>query len=136
MSWGDTDKPQLRPALYGVFLLGVFCAPVQAAPEGDTAADIIQGCNQFIKFSRKGTPPRDGDKLRRLGECVGAVRSTLAFGVRDNDVCPPPQRKLIDAVTAFSAHILRHPYDLEENYVVVIRKALIAAWPCGSSRSL
>ncbi|WP_331295086.1 Rap1a/Tai family immunity protein [Methylobacterium hispanicum] len=136
MSRRNSSKTSLRPILGGIALLGILIVPVQAASEGEASADIIDGCNQFIKFSRKGTPPRDADKLRRLGECIGAVRTTLAFLVRDDAVCPPSHAKLVDAVNIFSLHVLRHPDGLRENYVVVIQRALVAAWPCRPSKSL
>ena len=136
MSKRTRHRTHLRSALIGVLLLAGLSATAQAAAEGDTSADIIQGCNQFIKFSRKGTTPRDPDRIRRIGECIGAVRATLAFGVKDDDVCPPPQAKLINAITIFSLPVLRHPEELSENYVVVIRRALVDAWPCTSARNL
>ncbi|MDQ0523223.1 Rap1a/Tai family immunity protein [Methylobacterium gregans] len=136
MSWCRLHARPLRAAFGGMLLLGMLSVPVQAAPEGETSADIIEGCNQFIKFSRKGTPPRDADKLRRVGECIGAVRTTLAFVVRDDAVCPPPHAKLVDAAIIFSLHILQHPEELRENYVVVIQSALVGAWPCRPSKSL
>ena len=136
MSWCRLHERTLRAAIGGILLLSMLSAPAQAAPEGDTSADIIEGCNQFIKFSRKGTPPRDADKLRRVGECIGAVRTTLAFVVRDDAVCPPPLAKLVDAASIFSLRVLQHPEELRENYVVVIQRALVGAWPCRPSKSL
>lgn len=136
MSWYQSHKTPLRSALGGMLLLVLLNAPAQAASEGDNLSDIIDGCNQFIKFSRKGTPPRDADKLRRLGECIGAVRTTLAFLVRDDQICPPPRAKLIDAVTILSLRALQNPAELADKYVVVIHSSLMAAWPCVSSRPL
>ena len=136
MSERPVHSSNLRSALSGALLLGAIITPAQAAFEGDTSADIIEGCNQFIKFSHKGVPPRDADKLRRIGECIGAVRTTLAFGVKNDEICPPSQAKLIDAVTIFSLHVLHRRQELTENYIVAIRRALIDAWPCTSVTEL
>lgn len=124
----------LRAVLNSMLLLCMLSAPIQAAPQGEATADIIEGCNQFIKFSRKGTPPRDADKLRRLGECIGAVRATLAFLVKDGTICPPSQAKLIDAVGLLSTRVLQYPDELKENYVLVIQRSFVAGWSCGSAK--
>lgn len=124
-------------ALFGRFatiplFLALLLYPAISAPTGDAVEDIIDGCNQFIKFSRKGRMRQDAVTMSRVGECLGAVRTMLATEVADGAICPAENTKLIDAVTAFSLYIIRHPGDLKVLYVVPMRQALRAAYPCGA----
>lgn len=104
------------------------------APIGEAAEDIIDGCNQFIKFARKGYSRQDPDTMRHLGECLGAVRTMLATEIAADTICPTENTKLIDAVTAFSLYLIQHPDDLKTVYVVPLRQALRAAYPCSAIR--
>lgn len=101
-----------------------------AQSDGSKTEDIIYGCNQFIKFARKGYSRQDTDTMRHLGECLGAVRTMLATEIAGDFICPPPELKLIDAVTAFSLYIIQHPSEMTALYVVPMRQAFRTAYPC------
>jgi hypothetical protein len=105
-----------------------------AAPSGEATEDIIDGCNQFIKFARKGYSRQDPDTMRHLGECLGAVRTMLATEIAADAICPTENTKLIDAVTAFSLYLIQHLSDLKTFYVLPLRQALRAAYPCSAIR--
>ena len=118
-----------------VLIVGtVLVCPAHSSPTGEAAEDIIDGCNQFIKFARKGRWRQDVDTMRRLGECLGAVRTMLATEIAADKICPTENVKLIDAVTAFSLYLIQHPADLKTVYVVPLRQALYAAYPCSAIR--
>ena len=105
-----------------------------SAPSGETTEDIIGGCNQLIKFARKGRWRQDPDSMRQLGECVGAVRTMLATEIADDIICPTENTKLIDAVIAFSLYVIQNPAYLKVVYVLPLRQALRAAYPCSTIR--
>ena len=72
--------------------------------------------------------------MRRLGECLGEVRTMLATEIAADAICPTENVKLIDAVTAFSLYLIQNPTDLKIVYVVPLRRALRAAYPCSAIR--
>jgi hypothetical protein len=109
-------------------------SPAQSSPTGEATEDIIGGCNQFIKLARKGRSRQDPDTMRQLGECVGAVRTMLATEIAGDTICPTENTKLIDAVTAFSLYIIQNPAEMKVVYVVPLRQALRAAYPCSTIR--
>lgn len=111
-----------------------FASPGLGSPAGDAAEDIIDGCNQFIKFARKGYSREDVDTMRHLGECMGAVRTMLATEIASDNICPAENVKLIDAVIAFSLYMIQHPKDLKTVYVVPMREAFRKAYPCSVIR--
>ena len=118
-----------RPA--AVFLLvASFAVPTHSSPTGEATEDIIGGCNQIIKFARKGRSRQDPESMRQQGECFGAVRTMLATEIAADAICPTENTKLIDAVTAFSLYVIQHPAELKTVYVVPLRNALRAAYPC------
>lgn len=108
----------------------VLVGPVRSSPGGEATEDIIDGCNQFIKFARKGRSRQDPDTMRRLGECIGAVRTMLATEIAADAICPTESIKLIDAVTVFSLYVIQNPAVSKTVYVVPLRQALRAAYPC------
>lgn len=109
-------------------------SPAHSSPTGEATEDIIDGCNQFIKFARKGYSRQDPDTMRHLGECLGAVRTMLATEIAADTICPTEKTKLIDAVTAFSLYVMHNPAELKTVYVVPLRQALRAAYPCSAIR--
>jgi hypothetical protein len=120
-----------RPA--AALIVSVFRAsPAHSLPAGEATEDIIGGCNQFIEFARKGRSRQDPDSMRQFGECVGAVRTMLATEIAADTICPTESTKLIDAVTAFSLYIFQNPTELKTVYVVPLRRALRAAYPCSA----
>ena len=121
---------QISGAAYSACVLIALSLPSFASPDGGKTEDIIYGCNQFIKFARKGYSRQDADTMRRLGECLGAVRTMLATEIAGDFICPSSELKLIDAVSAFSLHIIQHPSELTAFYVVPMRQAFRAAYPC------
>ena len=122
-----------RPAAALIFT-AVLAGPVHSSTSGEATEDIIGGCNQFIKFARKGRWRQDPDTMRQLGECIGAVRTMLATEIAADTICPSENTKLIDAVTAFSLYVIQHPADLKTVYVVPLRQALRTAYPCSAIR--
>lgn len=72
--------------------------------------------------------------MRQLGECVGAVRTMLATEIATDAICPAENTKLIDAVTAFSLYVIQNPAYLKIVYVLPLRQALRAAYPCSTIR--
>jgi hypothetical protein len=109
-------------------------SPAQSSHTGEATEDSIGGCNQFIKLARKGRSRQDPDTMRQLGECVGAVRTMLATEIAGDTICPTENTKLIDAVTAFSLYIIQNPAEMKVVYVVPLRQALRAAYPCSTIR--
>lgn len=105
-----------------------------SSPTGEATEDIIGGCNQFIKLARKGHARQDPNTMRQLGECVGAVRTMLATEIAADTICPTENTKLIDAVIAFSLYLIRNPAELKTVYVVPLRRALRATYPCTAIR--
>jgi hypothetical protein len=103
-------------------------------PIGEATQDIIDGCNQIIKFARKGRSHQGPDSMREQGECLGAVRTMLATEIASDAICPTENVKLIDAVTAFSLYVMHNPADLKTYYVVPLRQALRDAYPCSAIR--
>jgi hypothetical protein len=125
----------LRGAAAGVLVFMASLANAAPSPSsGEVTEDIIGGCNQFIKFARKGRWRQDPDTMRQLGECIGAVRTMLATEIAGDAICPKESTKLIDAVTAFSLYVMHNPADLKTVYVVPLRQALRAAYPCSAIR--
>jgi hypothetical protein len=111
-------------------VLMALSSPAFGCSAGDKTEDIIYGCNQFIKFARKGYSRNDADTMRHLGECLGAVRTMLATEIAGDFICPSNEVKLIHAVTAFSLYVIQHPSELTAFYVVPMRQAFRAAYPC------
>jgi hypothetical protein len=72
--------------------------------------------------------------MRQIGECLGAVRTMLATEIVADSICPTESTKLIDAVTAFSLFVIQHPAEMKSIYVVPLRQALRAAYPCSAIR--
>ncbi len=122
---------RLAAALIASVLLA---GPAHSLPIGEATEDIIGGCNQFIKLARKGRSRQDPDSMRQLGECVGAVRTMLATEIAADAICPTESTKLIDAVTAFSLYVIQNPAEMKTPYVVPLRRALRAAYPCSAVR--
>lgn len=127
-----SGKFKLRIAM--VLAVSILAGPALGSQTGEAAEDIIDGCNQFIKFARTGRSRQDVDTMRRLGECLGAVRTMLATEIAADEICPTENVKLIDAVTAFSLYLIQNPADLKTVYVVPLRQALRAAYPCTTIR--
>ncbi|MGH1592355.1 Rap1a/Tai family immunity protein (plasmid) [Methylobacterium phyllosphaerae] len=118
-----------------VLIVGMaLVCPAHSSPIGEAAEDIIGGCNQIIKLARKGRSHQDPDSMREQGECLGAVRTMLATEIAADEICPTENVKLIDAVTAFSLYLIQNPTDLKVVYVVPLRRALRAAYPCSAIR--
>lgn len=116
-----------------VVVMTLIC-PAHSSPTGEAAGDIIDGCNQFIKFARKGYSREDPDTMRHLGECIGAIRTMLAIEIAADNICPAGDVKLIDAVTVFSLYMMQHPGELKTVYVVPMRQAFRTAYPCSTIR--
>lgn len=72
--------------------------------------------------------------MRQIGECLGAVRTMLATEIAADSICPTESTKLIDAVTVFSLFVIQHPAEMKSIYVVTMRQALRAAYPCSAIR--
>jgi hypothetical protein len=121
-------------AVAALVVVAALSSPVRGSPTGEATEDIIGGCNQFIKVARKGRWRQDPDSMRQLGECVGAVRTMLATEIAAETICPTENTKLIDAVTAFSLYIIQNPAEMRTVYVVPLRQALRAAYPCSAIR--
>ena len=122
-----------RPAA-ALIVSVLLASAAQSSPSGEATEDIIGGCNQFIKFARKGRSRQDPDTMRKLGECLGAVRTMLATEIAADTICPTESTKLIDAATAFSLYVIQNPAELKTVYVVPLRRALRAAYPCSVIR--
>ena len=129
-----THLAPFRASAAALIAIAALASPAHSSPTGEAAEDIIYGCNQFIKFARKGYSRQDPDTMRHLGECLGAVRTMLATEIAADTICPTENTKLIDAVTAFSLYLIQHPNDLKTVYVVPLRQALRAAYPCSAIR--
>jgi hypothetical protein len=121
-------------ATAALVVVAALASPAHSSPTGEATEDIISGCNQFIKLARKGRWRQDPDSMRQLGECVGAVRTMLATEIAADTICPTENTKLIDAVTAFSLYIIQNPKEMKAVYVVPLRQALRAAYPCSAIR--
>ena len=115
-------------------MMASLASAAHSSPTGDATEDIIGGCNQIIKSARKGHSRQDPDSMRQQGECFGAVRTMLATEIAADTICPTENTKLIDAVTAFSLYVIQHPTELQTVYVVPLRRALRAAYPCSTIR--
>lgn len=115
-----------------IVLAALSCSAL-SSPTGDAVEDIIDGCNQFIKLSHKGRSREDAVTMSRMGECLGAVRTMLATEIAADAICPAKSFKLVDAVTTFSLYMIRHPDDLKAVYVVPMRQAFRAAYPCDAT---
>ncbi|MCJ2049653.1 Rap1a/Tai family immunity protein [Methylobacterium sp. J-070] len=129
-----TRLAPLRAAAAALIVMATLASPALSSPTGEATEDIIDGCNQFIKFAHKGYSREDPDTMRHLGECMGAVRTMLATEIASDNICPTENVKLIDAVTAFSLYMIQHPSDLKTVYVVPMRQAFRAAYPCSTIR--
>jgi hypothetical protein len=121
------------PAI-ALIVTAIFVGPAHSSSTGEETEDIIVGCNQFIKLIRKGRSRQDPDTMRQIGECLGAVRTMLATEIVADSICPTESTKLIDAVTAFSLFVIQHPAEMKSIYVVPLRQALRAAYPCSAIR--
>lgn len=121
-------------AAAAMVVVAALARPAHSSPTGEATEDIIGGCNQFIKFARKGRWRQDPDSMRQLGECVGAVRTMLATEIAADTICPTENTKLIDAVMAFSLYIIQHPAEMKAVYVVPLRQSLRAACHCSGIR--
>jgi len=121
-------------AAAALVVVAALAGPAYSSPTGEATEDIIGGCNQFIKLVRKGRWRQDPDSMRQLGECVGAVRTMLATEIAADTICPTENTKLIDAVTTFSLYIIQNPAEMKTIYVIPLRQALRAAYPCSAIR--
>lgn len=122
------------PSAAALIVLASLFGPACSSPTGEATEDIIGGCNQIIKFARKGRSRQDPDSIRTQGECLGAVRTMLATEIAADTICPTETTKLIDAVIAFSLYVIQNPAELKTVYVVPLRQALRAAYPCSAIR--
>jgi hypothetical protein len=82
---------------------------------------IMPGCRSFAAqdFSNPG--------LFDKGRCAGIVEAIAALAA---DVCAPSESTLGQTVNVVVKYIDDRPARMHENFMLLAREALQAAWPC------
>jgi Ssp1 endopeptidase immunity protein Rap1a len=98
------------------------------AEDLESANYIMPGCRSFTAE----TPPSSAaDDAFKRGQCLGIVDTIAALTA---DVCHPPGVTSGRAVSVVVKYIDDRPARMHENFRLLAREALRAAWPCLGTR--
>jgi hypothetical protein len=121
-----------RPLL-AACLAGGLTAPARS----QTALEMSVSC-RLIAYADRAA---DGGVSFALsfdtGRCWGGFSALQQVSLFVDDrnrralnICPPPDSTLVQMVAIFVRHVDGHPEEIQENWVRVAHRSLIAAFPC------
>ena len=94
------------------------------AEDLESANYIMPGCRSF---TAETLPSSAADDAFKRGQCLGIVDTIAALTA---DVCHPPGVTSGQAVSVVVKYIDDRPARMHENFRLLAREALRAAWPC------
>lgn len=106
-------------------IFGCGAALGQSVENIDSANQVMPWCRSFI-----GSEPGDP---RNAGMCIGAVRAIVIIEAAEGTICPPSGSSGGQWVRVVVQYIDNRPGRLHENFAILAREALRAAWPCKNS---
>ena len=118
---------------FGLAVIGMLALTMPARAQSTAAAfsgnGLIVACHRFAEAD----PGANLDALQQ-GACAGIVWAAWLFSVRDGVVCSPKGTTVFQVARATVRYMDQHSAYLDRDLTVLVRSALIDAWPCASTK--
>ena len=113
-----------RIGFSALLLLNAVISTASAQQETASANRRMPGCRGAV------TPNDNSDRFLK-GVCTGAVDALMAAV---DDICPPPQATIGQALRVVVKYIDDRPARLHEDFKSLAVEAMRASWPCKNKK--